>query len=98
MQMVSKQRRFSANEFARRGDDIFDRRVRPNLRAEDRGKIVAIDIESEEWELDANEIDACDRLAARCTDAQIWFVRVGSRVVRRFGAGHSGVLPDQYVA
>jgi hypothetical protein len=49
------------------------------------GKIVAIDIETGAFEVDASEIEACDRLEARCPDAQIWIVRVGSCHVRRFG-------------
>ena len=27
------------------------------------------------------------RLEARCANAQIWFVKIGDRYVRRFGAG-----------
>lgn len=51
------------------------------------GKIVAIDIETSAWEMDTNEIAASARLEKRYPDAQIWIVRVGSRYVRRFGAG-----------
>jgi hypothetical protein len=46
---------------------------------------VAIDLETEDFEVDISEIDACDRLESRHPDAQIWIVRVGSRYVRRFG-------------
>ena len=49
------------------------------------GKIVAIDLETGDFEIDAREIPACNRLEARHPDAQIWIVRVGSRYVRRFG-------------
>ena len=35
----------------------------------------------------ASEIVAASRLEKRLPDAQIWIVRVGSRYVRRFGAG-----------
>ncbi|MDZ8263417.1 hypothetical protein [Nostoc sp. ChiQUE01b] len=37
--------------------------------------------------MDTNEINASNRLETRYPDAQIWFVHVGSRYVRRFGAG-----------
>jgi len=87
--MLSRQRRYSAEEIARRGDETYDRSVLPSLRPEDQGKIVAIDIESGEWEIDESEIAACSRLESRIPDSQIWIVRVGSRYARRFGAGRS---------
>lgn len=49
------------------------------------GKIVAIDLETGDFEVDKSEIAACDRLEAYHPDAQIWIVRIGSRHVRRFG-------------
>jgi hypothetical protein len=49
------------------------------------GKIVAIDIETEDFEVDSSEITASSRLEARHPDAQIWIVRIGSHYVRRFG-------------
>jgi hypothetical protein len=84
-EMTTRQPRYSKEEFARRGDEIYDRDVRPRLSANDRGKIVAIDIETGAWEIDADERVAGQRLAARCPDAQTWVVRVGSPSVRRFG-------------
>lgn len=43
-----------------------------------------IDLETRDFEVDASEIAACDRLEATHPDAQIWIVRIGSRHVRRF--------------
>jgi hypothetical protein len=83
--MASTRRRYNKQEFARRGDDIYETTVRPNLKAEDEGKFVAIDIDTSEYEVDADELAACDRLRARVPEAQIWLVRVGSRYVHRFG-------------
>ena len=87
--MVIRQPKYSKEEFARRGDEIYESRVRPQIdagdvegRSGDR-RIVAIDIESEDFEIDENEIAACDRLESRRPNAQIWIVRIGSRYVRR---------------
>ena len=55
---------------------------------------MAIDLETEDYEVDVNEIAACDRLEARHPEAQIWMVRIGSRHVRRFGGRIKNVLPD----
>lgn len=83
--MTVRQPRYNKEEFARRGDEIYETQVRPQVEAGNSGKIVAIDIETGDFEVDASEIAACDRLEARHPDAQIWMVRIGSRHVRRFG-------------
>jgi len=85
MIMASTKRRYSKEEFARRGDAIYENDVRPQLRTADEGKFLAIDIESGTYEMDVDELEACDRLRARVPGAQIWMVRVGSPYVHRFG-------------
>ncbi len=87
--MTVRQRRYGKEEFARRGNEIYERAIRPQVEADNAGKIVVIDIETGAWEMDADELDAFQRLAARCPDAQVWMVRVGSPYVRRFGAGRA---------
>jgi hypothetical protein len=83
--MVTRVPRYSKEEFARRGDEIYQRDIKPVVEPDNIGKFVAIDIESGEWEMDANEMEAGDRLFERVPDAQTWMVRVGSRWVHRFG-------------
>lgn len=83
--MASTERRYSKEEFARRGDAIYESDVRARLKPEDDGKFVAIDIESAMYEIDDDELEAGDKLRARAPDAQIWIVRVGSPYVHRFG-------------
>ena len=85
--MIVQQPRYSKEEFARRGDEIYESQVRPQVEAANYGKIVAIDIETGAWEIDTSEINASKRLETRYPDAQIWFVKIGYRYVRRFGAG-----------
>jgi hypothetical protein len=83
--MASTQRRYGKEEFARRGDEVYERQVRPLLTADDEGRFAAIDIDSGEYELGDEELEVCDRLRARLPEAQIWLVKVGSRFVHRFG-------------
>ena len=85
--MASTGRRYSKEEFARRGDASYESEIRKHLKPDDQGKLVAIDIESGAYEVDEDELRAFDRLRARVPMAQIWVVRVGSRYVHRFG-GH----------
>jgi hypothetical protein len=77
--------RYGKEEFARRGDAIYEREVRPHLKAEDEGKFVAIDIETGAFEIGEEELAACDRLRARVPKAQIWLVRAGAGYLHRFG-------------
>ena len=83
--MSTIKRRLAKQEFARRGDKIHKNAVRPRLLPGDDGKFVAIDIDTSEFEIDADELTAGDRLRERLPEAQIWMVRVGSRYVHRFG-------------
>ncbi len=85
MSKTSIKRRYSKEEFAKRGDAIYESKVRPQLTADDDGKFAAIDIESGMYEVDSDEMKACDRLRERAPEAQIWLVRIGSPYVHRFG-------------
>jgi len=78
------QPRCSKEEFASRGDEIYQR-LQSNLEAGHKGEFVAIDIESGAYETDASELAASDRLLERIQTAQIWLRRVGLTYAHRFG-------------
>jgi hypothetical protein len=77
--------RFSPEEFARRGEEIYRRDILPHLTAKDRGKYVVIDIETGAYEIDDDEVEASDRLDARVPNAQGWLRRVGYKYARHYG-------------
>jgi hypothetical protein len=70
--MRSPQPIFSKEEFARRGDEIYERAVLPQLKPGDKGKFVAIDIQTEAFEIDRDELAASDRILAKLPNAQTW--------------------------
>jgi hypothetical protein len=78
-------RRHSKEEFARRGDAIYERDILPKLAAKDVGKFLAIDIETGEYEIATDEMKAGDKLLARLPEAQIWMVRIGHAATHSFG-------------
>jgi hypothetical protein len=86
--------RYPLDEFARRGDAIYEKEVLPRLEAGDNDKFVAIDIETGAYEVDPNELGASHRLRDRIPDAQIWMRRVGSRYVHHFGGRFTSVSPS----
>lgn len=81
--MADVHRRHSKEEIARRGDEIYQRKIQPSLGASDDGKFVAIDIETGDYEMADEALTASDRLRERVPQAQTWLVRVGSRYVYR---------------
>ena len=82
--MAIRQPRYSKEEVARRGDELYEQNIRSCVEPEHNNEIVAIDLDSGIWEMDVDEGSAARRLEARRPDSQIWVVRVGSRYVRRF--------------
>ncbi|NJL82517.1 MAG: hypothetical protein HC890_05360 [Chloroflexaceae bacterium] len=84
--MKVRQPRYSKEEFARRGDEIYETQVRPQIEEGNHGKIVAIDIETGAFEVADTAISATDRLYERYPDAQPWVIRIGHRAVYRFGS------------
>jgi hypothetical protein len=82
---MKSQPRYSREEFARRGDEIYEHLDRSALEGKNEGKFVAIDIETGAYEVGADELAASDRLLARVPNAQIWLRRIGYRFAHRFG-------------
>jgi hypothetical protein len=82
--MAVRQRRYSIEELSRRGTALYEQ-IRPQVEAGNRGKIVAIDIDTGEYEVGDDTLTACEHLIARYPDAQIWSVRIGYPAVHRYG-------------
>ena len=87
--MMVLQPRYSKEEFARRGNEIYERDIRSRVEAAHQGEFVAIDIESGAYELDTDDYAATERLLAHTPDAQIWLLRVGHPATYRMGGGRS---------
>jgi peptide subunit release factor RF-3 len=84
--MTVRQPRYSKEEFAQRGDALYETEVRSQVEEGNHGKIVAINIETGAFEVADDILPATDRLFERLPDAQPWIVRIGHRVVHRFGS------------
>jgi hypothetical protein len=84
--MTVRQRRYSKEELAQRGQALYEAGIQQQVEAGNKGKIVAIDIETGAFELDEETMPATRRLYARLPDAQPWVLRIGHRAVHRFGA------------
>lgn len=72
-------------EVARRGTEMYRCLVEPQLRPEDKGRLVAIDIDTGAFEVADTMHAACRHLRERFPDAHIWGVRAGYVAVHSFG-------------
>jgi hypothetical protein len=81
-----RQPRYSKEEFARRGNALYEAQVRQHVEDGNHGKIVAIDIETGAFEVADTPMIAVDRLYEREPNAQPWVIRIGHRAVFRFGS------------
>ncbi len=81
-----RQRRYSKEEMARRGQELYESQIQQQVETDNDGKIVAIDIETGAFEVADNVLPATNRLFERFPDAQPWVIRIGHRAVYHFGA------------
>jgi hypothetical protein len=73
-------------EIAQRGKEIYETRIRRAVETgENIGKIVSIDIESADYEIDNDLLTACRRLQARHENAVLWTERIGFNAVYAVG-------------
>jgi hypothetical protein len=84
--MTVRQRRYSKEEMAQRGQEHYESGIRQQVEAGNEGKIVAIDIETGAFEVGETVMAATNRLFERYLDAQPWGIRIGHRAVYHFGS------------
>jgi hypothetical protein len=77
--------RYSSAEIAERGQALYDRDIRDRLDASARGKFLALDIETGEYEIDADERAALKRARAKRPDAALYLLRIGRPTAYRLG-------------
>jgi len=79
----------SPDEIARRGERIYEERLRAQLEPGDNGKFIVIDVETGLYEVDADHLAASDRAAAKRPPgggaAPFYAARIGSRTLGRIG-------------
>lgn len=76
--------RFTNEEIARRGEEIYTASLRHQLEGSYRDKILIIDIETGEYEIDDDALTASKRALAKHPGAAIYGLRIGARFVYKF--------------
>ena len=77
-------------ELARRGQEYYDKFLRPKLEPEHNGEFLALDVESGDYEMDAHEMAAIQRARSRHPESLFYVLRVGHRAAHRIGGSSLG--------
>jgi hypothetical protein len=86
--------RFSREETDRRGTELYEKKIRAKVETEENiGKIIVIDIETGEYEIDADGLAASHRALAKHPGAALLGLRIGYDAVEGFGFGPNRVKP-----
>jgi hypothetical protein len=80
--MQTRVPKYSMEEHARMAAEMYEK-VRPVVEPGNHGKILAVDVDSGDYELGDDMTSPVDRLLARHPDAQIWRFRIGYPYVYR---------------
>lgn len=84
------QTRYSSQEISTRGQALYDQKIRAQVETpENIGKIVVIDIETGEFEINEDGLTANKRALAKHPDGTFYGIRVGYEAVESFGGGGS---------
>lgn len=76
----------SDEEIAQRGKEFYEKQIRPQVETtENIGKIISIDIESGDYEIDDDLLITCRRLQARHDNPILWTERIGFNAVYAVG-------------
>jgi hypothetical protein len=75
----------SETQTLQRGARIYEERLRQLLEPAHNGEYVVIDVETGEYEVDADHLAASDRAAAKHPGAPLYATRVGSSSLGQIG-------------
>jgi hypothetical protein len=81
-----KEPRYTGEEVAARARAIYEQQIRDKLEPEHVGKFLVIDIETGEYEMDADDVAAMKRAAQNHPPDALYGMRIGSRTMGRIGA------------
>jgi hypothetical protein len=76
---------YTAEQVARRGQEIYDSRLREILEPHLKGRIVSIDIETGEYAVGKTGLAAGTQLLAAKPHAELFCIRIGYPTLRKFG-------------
>lgn len=77
--------RYTSSEIVQRGQTLYDQQIRAKIDPSDKGKFLILDIETGEYEIDADELTALRRAKAKNPDAPLYILRIGYATAYQLG-------------
>jgi hypothetical protein len=77
--------RATAEEIARRGEEIYRREIRAKVEPEHDGEFLVVDVESGDYALGETDDEAFDRVEGRNPEGLFYLMRVGRGAAHRIG-------------
>lgn len=91
-------RRYSVEEIAHRGKDLYQKHIRSLVETEENiGKIVSVDIETGDYYIGIDVLQAAESLHQARQDAVIWSERIGYDAVYALGGSSIRVNGEQVI-
>jgi hypothetical protein len=75
----------SAEAIIKRAQEIYERNIRSREEPVNHGRVVAIDVDSEQYEVGDHVLEVSDRLRARIPNATVALLRIGEKGLYRIG-------------
>ena len=82
----------TGRQIGQRGQALYDQQIRPQVEQDYQGKFLILDVNTGDYEIDAEDLTASKRLLARRPDAVLFGVRVGHRAAYRLVGMKQGTL------
>ncbi len=77
--------KYTSEEISRRGQILYDQKVRSEIADCEKGKFLVLNIETGEYEIDADELTALQRAKTKQNDAPLYMLRIGHPAAYRLG-------------
>ncbi len=78
----------NTKETIRRGNELYEREIRAKVEsANNKGKMLALDVDSGEYAIGDDSMSALDQLKAKKPNARAFILRIGFPTAVKIGAG-----------
>jgi hypothetical protein len=79
--------KYPPEEVVSRGEAIYRQTIRDRVEAGNKGRFLVLDIESGDFEIDDDDLEATARVMAKRPDAVLYGLRIGYPTAYRLGKG-----------
>jgi hypothetical protein len=78
--------RYASAEIVQRGQTLYDQQIRAQVEPQHAGDFLILDVETGDYEIDAEDVQALQRAKAKHPDGAFYIVRIGAPTAYRIGA------------